>query len=88
MIPAFNPAGVLPPYIGADPTLPAHVLPYETSATELVGRLGTTPERNSILRGFLSYRSELRASGIVDGFQWLASARTEKIVNTRNVHLR
>lgn len=72
-IPPFTVDGVLPPYIGPDgPGGAAEDLsPYEASAVEVVASFGTSPNRQDILRKWLDHRSQLRASGIVQGFQWL-----------------
>ena len=79
MIPAFNASGVLPPFIGGNPTVQASVSPYEVTATELVGRFATTPERKGILNGLLTYRTQLLAVGIDKGFQWLNGSFVEDI---------
>jgi hypothetical protein len=75
-IPAFNASGVLPPHMGN----PTHgVSPYVVTASELVGRFATTRERIDVLTGLLTYRSELAAAGILDGFQWLDGSFAEDI---------
>jgi hypothetical protein len=79
MIPAFNASGVLPPFIGGNPTVQASASPYEVTATELVVRFATTPERTGILNGLLTYRTQLVAAGIDNGFQWLDGSFVEDI---------
>jgi hypothetical protein len=79
MIPAFNASGVLPPYVGADPANRTLVSPYDVSASELVGRFATSPDRAAILAGLLTYREQLRAAGIVIGYQWLDGSFVEDI---------
>lgn len=53
--------------------------PYAVSLQELVERFATSPARCRILRGFLAYRRELRAIGIVEGFQWVDGSFVEQI---------
>lgn len=73
MLPSFNSSGVLPPFIGDDPTQRAgsNASPYLASMSEFVARFGYSPERRRILNGLLSFREELRTVGIVAGFQIL-----------------
>jgi hypothetical protein len=78
MIPSFV-AGVLPPYVGNNPAVPTSVSPYSVTATELVGRFATSPERLGILSGLFTYRAQLRGAGIVDGFQWIDGSFVEDI---------
>lgn len=79
MIPPFNLSGVLPPYIGASPAVPAGLSPYDTSMKELVEALGTTADRAGLLRGFIALRANLLALGITDGYQWCAGSFCEDI---------
>lgn len=79
MIPTLNASLVLPPYIGAEASSRAHMSPYDTDLIELIRRFGISPNRIAILRGLLSYRSDLRAIGICDGWQWLNGSFTEGI---------
>lgn len=79
MIPAFNLSGVLPPYIGASPAAPASLSPYDTSMTELVQKMGSSPERATILRGLIALRAQLRQLGIINGYQWCAGSFCEDI---------
>lgn len=53
--------------------------PYIVSLQELVERFATSPARCKILKGFLAYRRELRAIGIVEGFQWIDGSFVEDI---------
>jgi len=69
-IPDFNSDGVLPPHLG-DPTQISHMSPYPVSSLELCQKLGFSPERREILRGWLGLRNVLRTLGLTDGFQWL-----------------
>ncbi len=79
-IPGFNINDVLPPYTG--PTgpggAPDDMSPYEVSATEVVTTFSTTPERQSILHGWLAHRAALRSLGFMRGFQWLDGSFVEK----------
>lgn len=79
-IPSFTIDGVLPPYVG--PNGPGgsfeDLSPYEVSAVEVVITLGNTENRRDILRKWLNYRSQLRAAGITEGFQWLDGSFLEQ----------
>lgn len=79
MIPAFNHSHVLPPFLGDDPTLLAEVSPYQTSALELVQRLGGSPERRALLTGLFSYRKALADLGFQHGFQWIDGSFVEDV---------
>jgi len=79
MIPPFNLSGVLPPYVGASPLDPAGLSPFDTSMREVVEALGTSADRASILRGFISLREKLRALGITEGYQWCAGSFCEDV---------
>jgi hypothetical protein len=79
-IPLFTIDGVLPPYVG--PHGPGGAFedlsPYEVSAFEVVSTLGTTQNRQDILRRWLDHRSALRSAGITRGFQWLDGSFLEQ----------
>ena len=79
MIPTFNHSHVLPPYSGDSPKQAALSSPYETSAVELVSRLGSTRERRALLSGLFAYRQALRDLGFVQGFQWLDGSFLEDV---------
>lgn len=83
MIPAFNISGVLPPFLGANPTQRVEMSPYEVSIAEVVRRYASSNERVKILIGLLEFRAALRAVGIVEGFQWLDGSFVEHIEETR-----
>lgn len=51
---------------------------------EVCQRFATSPERILILRGFIAFRYELHALGIVDGFQWLDGSFLEDIEAQEN----
>ncbi|WP_397463220.1 DUF6932 family protein [Rhizobium ruizarguesonis] len=80
-IPSFTIDGVLPPYVGSKAPGGAFedLSPYEVSAPEVVSTLGTTQNRRDILRRWLNHRSELRAAGITQGFQWLDGSPTNQL---------
>lgn len=81
MIPSFDHNGVLPPFLG-NPALGSNqVSPYTTTTLELCQRFATSPQRISILRNFLSFRSEMRKYGIT-GFQYLDGSFIEDIENS------
>lgn len=76
-IPEWNAEGVLPP-IGADPVSPDRS-PYPVSLFQLVERFAMTPERRTILDGFLRYRAGLHTCGLVEGTQWVDGSFMENI---------
>jgi hypothetical protein len=55
MMPSFNISGVLPPFVGDNPTNGAEMSPYQTTMTKIVQRFATTPERIEILLGLIAY---------------------------------
>jgi hypothetical protein len=70
----------LPPYLGASPGEAAGLMsPYMTSIPELVAHFATSPERIAILQGFLRYRADLHAFGLVSGFQWIDGSFVERV---------
>lgn len=72
--------GVLPPYLGGSPgETGALMSPYKVGISDFVAHFATSPERVSILDGFLRYRADLRVFGLADGFQWLDGSFVEKI---------
>ena len=79
LIPQFNLSGVLPPYVGADPTVMAGCSPYHVNSMEIVATFATSAERNGLLRQLFQYRANLRAAGIVTGFQWLDGSFMENV---------
>jgi len=82
-LPPINPVlGVIPPYIGGDPTDPGFMTPYHTSMEEVCASLGTSDARREILRGLLDLRQRLRQAG-VEGFQWLGGSFMEDCIVTR-----
>jgi hypothetical protein len=81
LIPPFTTAGLLPPFVGTDPTDILGVSPYATDPLELVQQLGTSPERQNLLRGLLSWRAALLGVDI-KGFQWINGSFCEDIETT------
>lgn len=79
MIPNFNHSHVLPPFLGNSPSQAAQASPYATTASELVARLGHTPQRCVLLRGLFAYRQALLDLGFSHGFQWLDGSFVENI---------
>lgn len=49
---------------------------------EFVERFGTSPERNKIIWGLLSYRASLMSCGLT-GFQWLSGSFVEDVESIR-----
>jgi hypothetical protein len=83
MIPPFNHSGVLPPYVGASPAVPAGLSPYDASIREMAEALATSAERAAILRGLIELRAQLRALGITTGYQWCAGSFCEDVERTQ-----
>lgn len=75
----MNASSVLPPFIGDEPGTRAAMSPYEADIREFITRFATSLERVSILRGLLSYRRELRAIGVVDGWKWMDGSFVEDV---------
>jgi hypothetical protein len=71
MIPPWSHSGVLPPFVGADPTGRAGSSPYEASCSEVASRFGTSDARILLLQSWIKYRLALQDLGVIDGFQWL-----------------
>lgn len=87
-IPDFNSIGILPPHSDfkpGEPITPAHLSPYFTTSLELCQKLGNTPPRRQILRGWLEFRKLLREIGFTGGFQWIDGSFTEKVEATRGL---
>jgi hypothetical protein len=77
-IPSFNHSGVLPPYVGADPTIVAGMAPYVATIDEMVARFNTSPSRATLLQGLLRYRRDLISVGLY-GWQWLDGSFMEDV---------
>lgn len=77
MIPAFNASGVLPPFIGENPTAYGGVSPYVCTMSEVHARFVHTPERRAVFDGLLRYRRALTAAGIVQGYQFVDGSFVE-----------
>lgn len=84
MIPAYNPSGVLPPFLGTDPADRPQTSPYTTTMSEIVAHFATSAERVGILKGLIAYRAALRLKGIVTGYQWIDGSFVEDCENLRN----
>jgi hypothetical protein len=84
MIPSMNASSVLPPFLGEEPGVRAQMSPYEVNMGEVIQRFAVSRERIAILRGLLSYRRDMRAIGITDGYQWLDGSFVEDVEATRN----
>ena len=79
MIPDWNGQGVLPPIRPGAGGSSADRSPYRVSLQQLVTTFAISPERVTILRGFLDYRAALHAAGIIVGFQWVDGSFVENI---------
>jgi hypothetical protein len=82
-IPALEPSGILPPYLG-DATVSANMSPYATTLVEVAHRFCSTDPRKEIFRGLLDHRQRLNAIGFVQGIQWLSGSFLEDIENIDN----
>jgi hypothetical protein len=78
-LPGFTISGLLPPYVGADPTVQHRTSPYPTTIDVLTQHFSTSPKRGEILRGFLAFRQALTNIGLSDGFKWLNGSFSEHI---------
>lgn len=68
----------------ADPASPNRA-PYSVALQDVVMRFNTSPDRRTILQGFLNYRAALHAVGLTVGMQWLDGSFLEHIeVSARN----
>tara|TARA_R110002124_G_scaffold26251_1_gene94348 strand:+ start:1026 stop:1610 length:585 start_codon:yes stop_codon:yes gene_type:complete len=75
LIPAFNSAGLIPPYLTAAGS--GDRSPYESDIVELVRRFGFSADRRRILRGLIGYRTALAAGGFTQGFQLIDGSFSE-----------
>ena len=78
VIPAFDGRGYLPPFLGADATTPARS-PYDTTMSEMVAALGTSPERSNLLVGLIKYRELLGSFGYIHGVQFVDGSFVENV---------
>jgi hypothetical protein len=82
-IPAFDHNLVLPPHAG-NPAVPADLSPYDCTTVELCKQLGNTPERRTILKGFLTFRAHLHGHGLRNGYQWIDGSFIEDVEKREN----
>lgn len=83
VIPPFDKRGFLPPFLGADATTPLRS-PYGSTMVELVGALGTSPERLNLLFGLVKYRQMLTSLGYTMGEQFIDGSFVEDIETTES----
>lgn len=69
---------VLPPVNDGNPAS-FNRSPYLVSLQSLVDRFATSPQRCSVLAGFLRFRRELHDAGLKTGFQWLDGSFVENV---------
>src|ERR1035438_415874 len=81
-VPDFDHNGVLPPHLGM-PTERTQLSPYPAVSLEICAKLGTSPERRTILRGWLGLRTALRSLGFATGFQWVVGSFLEDCASDR-----
>ncbi|MDQ8207602.1 hypothetical protein QEH52_08790 [Coraliomargarita sp. SDUM461003] len=77
-IPNFDHNMVLPPHRG-NPTQLTDLSPYPCTSLELCKQFGTSPERITILNGFLDFRAQLATHGLINGYQWLDGSFMEDV---------
>jgi len=82
MIPNWTLQGIVPPFVGGDPTIPTNMSPYFTTMQAFAQRFGDSPERRHIIAGLLDYRAALFAAGLT-GFQWLSGSFVEQVESIR-----
>jgi len=83
LIPPFTVSGVLPPFMGGDPTSFNGQAPYRTSMVDVVNRFSFNIERVAILEGLFGYRDKMRSLN-VKGYQWLDGSFVEDCEKTRS----
>jgi hypothetical protein len=83
-IPRPAPTGLLPPFLGTDPSRRDRTSPYRATTEELVERYATSAVRIRLLVGFLAFRAELRRAGFSDGFQWIDGSFVEVLPREPN----
>jgi hypothetical protein len=76
LIPSFSVSGVLPPFLGGDPTSVAGQAPFRVTIDEVVDHFSFSLDRIAILEGFLDYREQMRTLD-VNGYQWLDGSFVE-----------
>lgn len=76
-IPGYNSQGVIPPHNG-DATDMHTCSPYPATTVELCAIFGNTPERRTILQGFLKMRALMTQLELTEGFQWVDGRFVEK----------
>jgi hypothetical protein len=82
-IPPFSSSGVLPPFVGDDPTQLSARSPYQVSMDELVDSFCTSRDRGRLLIGLNEYRKLLFSGGFTTGFQWIDGSFVENAEVTR-----
>lgn len=83
MIPNLNLSGVLPPYVGSDPTVFVGTSPYETSMLEVARAFATSRHRQDLVRDLIRYRDDLRAIGTPWAIQLIDGSFCEDVEATR-----
>lgn len=77
-IPRLVPPGVLPPFVGLNPTGAEAMSPFRATMLDVARRFATTEHRGRLLEGLLQLRAGLRQLGLLHGFQWLGGSFTEQ----------
>ncbi|WP_155798420.1 DUF6932 family protein [Sorangium cellulosum] len=83
-IPDHQPNGLLPPFLGPDPTTRALMSPHMATPEEFVAKFATSEARRRILTGYLNHREAIRRTGLTTGFQWLAGSFADRMTREPN----
>jgi hypothetical protein len=75
----WNRQGVLHPIDPSSEATSRNRSPYKVSLNDFVLQFSTTPPRQYLLSGLLSFRSALHGVGICAGFQWLDGSFLEHV---------
>ena len=76
-LPLFTNRGILPTYVGDDPTSAAQRSPFAVEMGDLVHRFCTSPARARLLLGLNAYRRHLNSGGFNTGEQWVGGSFVE-----------
>lgn len=82
-LPAFDFRGLLPPFVGTNPTT-SDRSPYWVTMSELVVAFGTTTRRRQLLRNLIQYRALIAQQGYVSGIQFINGSFVENIEQISN----
>lgn len=81
---SWNHQGVLYPIDPRSGATSRNRSPYKVSLNDFVLQFSTSPDRQNLLSGLLSFRSALHGAGISAGFQWLDGSFLERVESLRS----